>query len=505
MRALLLIAPLLLGAAQSTGKVSPTGDVSNSRVTSTGSTTARALRDRAADVVNVKDYGAVGDGVADDTAAFTAAIAAAATARKGVEIPAGIFVVSGPLVIPAWMRIRGSGRALEGIPVSTIKASAGFVGAGVIDISRDVTPTTGYGVVLEDFAVNVNGVAGVHGVYASSANNGPAQITLRRLWIQNHGGAGVYFGAVWNALLDGVTTTSNASTLDGFHVVRALNAVTFQNCYAKRIGPGRAGYRVLEGPITMIGSNGIDPQSATTNDWGVFGQTVADDGADTYVHATFIGNNVEDMSRRGIHLKYGSSGDFFGNTFVAPATGTGSVAVKFDYGGAASIWANSNRIASNGATWANSYAVHTETQAPFIKFGDTGFVSVWNEATGAAVNVPIIMTDAGQGTSALRVRGGLVWDLFSSTGGSRITSHRSGTAAWSPSIVNDAVASVTVTVTGAAVGNTVAVGFTPAAPAGVLLAGSVTADDVVTVTAFNRSGGTWTPGAGTIRADVWQH
>src|SRR6266540_2502463 len=34
-------------------------------VTATGSTTARSLAARAADVVNVKDYGAVGDGVAD--------------------------------------------------------------------------------------------------------------------------------------------------------------------------------------------------------------------------------------------------------------------------------------------------------------------------------------------------------------------------------------------------------------------------------------------------------
>lgn len=57
-------------------------------VVAEGTTKPRMLKDRFADVVNVKDFGAVGDGVTDDTEAIQAAI----DSGKNVFIPMGVYL-----------------------------------------------------------------------------------------------------------------------------------------------------------------------------------------------------------------------------------------------------------------------------------------------------------------------------------------------------------------------------------------------------------------------------
>jgi hypothetical protein len=73
--------------------------------------------------VNVKDFGAVGDGVTDDTAAIQAAI----TASRTVYIPAGNYIISSPLFLTlAQQKLYGAGKGTV-----NLTAKIGFASATV--------------------------------------------------------------------------------------------------------------------------------------------------------------------------------------------------------------------------------------------------------------------------------------------------------------------------------------------------------------------------------------
>lgn len=77
--------------------ITATGFNETTNFLATGSTAPRNLQERFADVVNVKDFGAVGDGVTDDTAAIQAAITATTTG-KTLFFPSGTYNFSTQLV-----------------------------------------------------------------------------------------------------------------------------------------------------------------------------------------------------------------------------------------------------------------------------------------------------------------------------------------------------------------------------------------------------------------------
>ena len=102
-------------------------------VIATGSTEARTLPDRFADVVNVKDFGAKGDGVTDDTTSIQAAIDF--TSSRGGDIvyfPAGTYIQNDSLVIRNGVRLVGAGDW-----ITTIKKADGMNKDAIISENFD--------------------------------------------------------------------------------------------------------------------------------------------------------------------------------------------------------------------------------------------------------------------------------------------------------------------------------------------------------------------------------
>lgn len=90
-------------------------------------------------------------------------------------------------------------------------------------------------------------------------------------------------------------------------------------------------------------------------------------------------------------------------------------------------------------------------------------------------------------------------------GGAGISKHLSATQSWDPpSIIGGSYATTTISVSDAAVGETVVSAFSQNAP-GAILTAAVTSSGVVTVTLFNATFGSINLSQGTLRVDVWKH
>jgi hypothetical protein len=105
---------------------------------------------------DVRDYGAVGDGATDDTAAITRAIEAAAPASAPtgdtVFFPSGRYRVTATLVVPPAVTLQGTGWNTPGAQVNTFAGSWIFVGAGA---GFSPVAITGSGGAVRNLAFNV--------------------------------------------------------------------------------------------------------------------------------------------------------------------------------------------------------------------------------------------------------------------------------------------------------------------------------------------------------------
>ena len=158
------------------------GAMNSSSVTATGSTTARTLANRFADVINVKDFGAVGDGVADDTVAIQAAINSTSPFGE-VFFPEGTYKISSTITLPSSSGL--SGITLRGIgwgsvikPTSAVSIAIRALGDVVFisNLQFDGVSTSSAAALQFEGGLN-NFTVSVTGCYFSTFANGIILLT----------------------------------------------------------------------------------------------------------------------------------------------------------------------------------------------------------------------------------------------------------------------------------------------------------------------------------------
>jgi len=142
------------------GDLTVSGSITGT-VTATGSTSARTLASRFADTVNVKDWGATGDGTTDDTVAIQAAL------DKGgkVYIPEGTYRISAILTM-------GSGTSLSGEGDNSILKPLDSSGDAVspVLLIKNKTNVRVSSLKIDGNATNLTQAAGHSAIYISASS-----------------------------------------------------------------------------------------------------------------------------------------------------------------------------------------------------------------------------------------------------------------------------------------------------------------------------------------------
>lgn len=321
--------------------------------------------------------------------------------------------------------------------------------------------------------------------------------------LDTHAGSGITF--VGNRVSNCSVGIAVVGSTDGTNTTFAPLGITVTgNSLNSNLTDGSAQYGIsFNGAYTTVGS----PTEYATG--SITGNVVRGYGTQSnglsgalYVNCTsgltIAANSIIEPSPHGVYIGSDNVGySVTGNTIIDqwsegysfPA----AITAALDY--------------QKGTIQGNTNGVGTKSATHLLTFGLRFGASMTNSAVVVGDNTfGVAATPYSVASTAAVATSQRVSPLAIGASGTAIKQHLAATKTWDPASVADgAMTSTTVTVTGAAIGDLVAVGFSLAVPAGMVLSGSVTASNTVTVTLFNKSGSVQDLASGTLRAAVWQY
>jgi hypothetical protein len=233
------------------------------------------LPDRFADIVNVKDFGAVGDGTTDDTAAIQAAIDSLSPFNPFVTDGGEVYIPRGRYRLTASIDLTGKhGISISGAGVLATELFSTGNFPVISSVNTDSLPWNDGQIRNLTIRGGGNGNANAHGIYTLFTNGCSIDniaiysckygLNINHAWqynIQNvdmHGGGsdkcdiGVYMGATTATNIDNAITANNITVKDcltsGFRIINGQGS-KFVNCEA---GAVPIGWHIGEPPSGTV-------------------------------------------------------------------------------------------------------------------------------------------------------------------------------------------------------------------------------------------------------------
>jgi len=199
-------------------------------VTALGSSEPRSLADRFGEVVNVKDFGAVGNGSTDDSAAFTAAFADL-NEHDTLYIPAGHYIIDSDVLSDDYFQIPNNYVTIQG--------------AGSASTLIQITGSTAKGIIFSENKHNIT----ISGISFKS----------------NNGGTGDTFGvenctAIWIQYTDSTTSTNDGNILVENCSFEDFNGVYWVSTHNQRTSTTHPVRNIKYNNLNCKGGGDLEPE-----------------------------------------------------------------------------------------------------------------------------------------------------------------------------------------------------------------------------------------------------
>lgn len=333
-------------------------------------------------IINVKDYGALGDGTADDTVAIQSAIDASAVqvtssgagSGRPVFFPAGRYKVTTTLLLPSGVALQG---ALGGIWSTSKGESRIFMSGGTSTLIRNVDQSGGNSS-IEIRNLKLMGTGGNVLDFKASGAGGQDGTTCRRIiiedcYINNTAGNGIVFSDVQVSIIRGCYVSGNTGHSIYFkssydNEVTGCQIDTYQSATDGFGGDGvrldntggsggYSDYNIIHGNFIFLCANGVGITNARGNvissnrintcNYGVLMQTF---GGATNVERNLVSGNVfydHGYKSGGVGVLIDGTAQY--NTVTANQFSRDKAGINFNYAVQTGATTANNVVTSNAA------------------------------------------------------------------------------------------------------------------------------------------------------------